>query len=198
MPIAGHGGVEQHEAGARDQREFIGHVDATRPGNPAQLGIKHQQCHQPEPENRHRVTDQPDDAHHLIDPLATPHRCPHAQRHAEPGAKENAQAGQFHRRRKGPADVLHDRVGRQHRGAEVAAQHLAQVDVELRVNRLVQPHFLARPGHHMRRRVVADQGQHRIDRNHPADEEGDREQSEIGEQNHHQKAPEGLQAVNMR
>ena len=197
VPFTGHRRVQQQKAGHGRQRELIGHVDAARPADPVQLGVKQHQPHQPEPENRHRIPDQPDDAHHLIDQLAAPYRRPHAQRHAQPRAEQDTQAGQFHRRRKRAADVLHHRVGGQHRDAKITAQHLAQVDVKLRVQRLVQPHFLARPGHDMRRRVVADHGQHRIDRNHPADEKRDREQAQVGQQNHHQKAPKGVQAANM-
>jgi hypothetical protein len=86
----------------------------------------------------------------------------------------------------------HHRVGRQHRGAEVALEHLADVDVELLVQRLVQPQFQARTCYHVGRRAVAHDGQHRVDRDHAADEKRHREQAQVGEQNHHQEVAEAF------
>jgi hypothetical protein len=52
-------------------------------------------------------------------------------------------------------------------------QHFGHVEPELIVERLVEREFLAHAGIDIGQRPVADDGQHRIDRNHPPDQEGD-------------------------
>ncbi len=69
---------------------------------------------------------------------------------------------------------------------------LAEVDVELLVERLVQAQLLARALNHMGRRPVAHDGQHRVYGNHPAYEEGHGEQAQVGEQDHHQEVAKAL------
>ena len=65
--------------------------------------------------------------------------------------------------------------------AEVALEDVADVDQELLPERQMQaeldPHLLVDVG----RRPLADRRQHRIDRHHPADHEGDQQQAEEGE-----------------
>ena len=97
------------------------------------------------------------------------------------------------RGREGSLDIGHHRVGCQHRGAEIAAGDLFEIDAELRVQRLVQPHLLAHPLHHVFGRAVADNRQHRIDRHHAADEERDREQSQVGQCNDRQETAQRQQ-----
>ena len=193
VPLPGTGGVDQQKPGDRGQRVLVGHVDAARSADPAQFGVKQHQPHQPEPEDRHRIADQAHHANNLIDNAATPHRRPDAERHAEPGPDEDAQRRQFDGRRKGAANVLHHRVRRQHRGAEIALRDLCQVNVELLVERLIQAELLTYAGDHVLGRAVANDGQHRVDGHHAADEEGDGEQTQIGQYDGGDKAASQLE-----
>jgi hypothetical protein len=91
------------------------------------------------------------------------------------------------------ADVVPDRVGRQHRAAEVALQGAADIAHELLRQRQVQAQFLAHALHHVLGRPVTDDGQCRVDRDHAADEEGHRQQAEVGQHDDRQQ-PAGSQA----
>ena len=162
------------------------------PADPAEPRVEDDERHQAEPEDRHRIADEADDAHDLVDEAAAPHRRPDAERNAEPGADERAERGELERRRKRAPDVLHHRVRRQHRRAEIAVQHLAHVDAELLPQRLVEAELLAHAGDHVLGRAVADDRQHRVDRDHPADEERDGEQAEEGEQDDDGEAPDDV------
>jgi hypothetical protein len=73
-------------------------------------------------------------------------RRPDAERHADPGPDEDAERGELEGRRKRAPDVLHHRVRRQHRSAEIAVHDLADVDVELLPQRLVEAELLAHRG----------------------------------------------------
>ena len=58
---------------------------------------------------------------------------------------------------------------------------LLTIDAELLPQRLVEAQLLAHARDHVLGRAVADDGQHRIDRDHAADEEGDGEKAETGD-----------------
>ena len=76
---------------------------------------------------------------------------------------------------------LEHRVGGQHRAAEIAAHDVADVDHELLPERQVEAELDPHPLVDVRRRAIADRGQHRVDRHHPADQERDQQQAEEGE-----------------
>lgn len=61
---------------------------------------------------------------------------------------------------------------------------MTEVDGELLEKRLVQAERFARAFDHVVGRLLADEREHGVDRDHPADEEGHREQAEVGHQDH--------------
>ena len=88
------------------------------------------------------------------------------------------------------AEVLGDRAAGGDRHAEVAGQHVAHVGEELHDERPVEPHLDPRRLVDLRGGAVAHHRQHRVDRHHAADEEGDGEEAEEGERHHHDEAAE--------
>ncbi|MCY1234975.1 hypothetical protein D9M72_475760 [compost metagenome] len=183
--------VEQVEAGDRRERIFEDDVDAAGIGDPFQPRVKDEQRQERQPEDRHRVADEADDADDLVGDAAALDGGENAERHAEDGADEGAERRKLHGRREDAADVGHDGVRGRHRNAEIAGQRLADIDEELLVEGQVQPHRLARPFDDVRRRPVAENGQNRVDRDHPADEEGDGQKAEIGGDDNDKKAQHG-------
>ena len=180
--------VEQIEPGDRGEGEFVADADAARAFGPSKPRVEDQQRNQAEPEDRHGIADQSDDANHLVDQCAALYGRQDPERHAEDRADDGAQRRQFDRRRKHPGDVGHDRIGRQHGAAEISGQRVLQIEEKLLVDRQVEPVFLARLRDHAFLRPVADNGQHRVDRDHPSDEEGHRQQPEIGDDDDADKA----------
>ena len=161
-----------------------GDVDAAGPADPAELGVEQQQGHQAEPEDRHRIADQAEHAHDLVE-RACPGAPPPARRAARRAtAPIRMPSGrQLQRRREDALDVVDDRVGRSApkcRNRRCSA--FADID-----RRTAASSGLSRPSSsrtaldHVLGRAVADDRQHRIDRHHAADEEGDRKQAEEGD-----------------
>ena len=62
--------------------------------------------------------------------------------------------------------------------AKIAVCHVAQEDAELHIQRFVEPEFGAHAGDHVRRGVIANDGDDRIDRHRPADQERHQHQAE--------------------
>ena len=89
VPLALARGVEQQKTALERDRILIGNIDSSRPTHPTQLGIKQNQAHQPEPENRHRVADQAHHPHQLVHKIAPPDRRPHPQGHAQAGTDQD-------------------------------------------------------------------------------------------------------------
>ena len=105
-------------------------------------------------------------------------RRQHAQRHAQPDADQDREARQLQRRREGVRQVVRDPVPREQRVAEVPGQHVAQVQRELHRDGTVEAKLVM---HHVVGRLVrllADDGQHRVGRQHPAHDERQRQQPE--------------------
>ena len=90
----------------RREDVLVGDVDAAGPADPAELGVEQEERHQAEPEDRHRIADEADDAHELVDQRCRGARRQDAERHAEEGADEGAERGEFEGRRKDAAMSL--------------------------------------------------------------------------------------------
>ncbi len=118
----------------------------------------------------------------MVRPAAVMGRAEDTHRHAGDDAEDRGQRRQLDGGRGEMQDVVKDRAGRDDGCAEVALKHMRQIDPELDVERLVQREFLAHPRIDGGKGPVADDGQNRVDRHHPADQEGDREQAEEGQQ----------------
>ena len=121
-----------------------------------------------------------------------------AHRHAEQHADDDAERRHFERRRKDPLQVVGDRLAGRDRDAEIALQHVADIVDELDQQRLVEAHLDARRFVDGRRRAVADDRQHRIDRHDAADEEGDGEQPEEGQRHRDRRSRRGSTRDAMR
>ena len=91
-------------------------------------------------------------------------------------ADQRAERGEFKRRGKDAADVLGDRLCRQDRLAEIAVEHLADIDRKLMPERLVESHGDTRLLVDVGSGIVADDGQHRINRDDARDQERDQQQ----------------------
>ncbi len=181
VPFAGERGIDQQHAGQGLDQAVVEHIEPARPGDEIELGVEDQQADQAEPEHRHRVADQAEQADRVVDQATLVDRGQHAHGHAEQHAQERRHGGELEGRREDARDVAQHRVGGQHRAAEVAAQDVADVDQELLPERQVQAKLDPHPLVDVGRRAIADRGQHRIDRHHAADQEGDQQQAEEGE-----------------
>ncbi len=150
------------------------------PGPPthSSSGVKHEERHQRQPEYRHRIADEGHDAHDVIDPCVALYRGDDARRYAKTGADQDAEDRKFERRRKEPRDVRRDRPVRHHRGAQIETDDVPDIGAELHDHRLVEAHFPEHPVVDVLRRLIADDGQDRVDRHHPPDEERQRDKAE--------------------
>ena len=170
---------------------FVDDVDAARARRPSRAWRRtRSSADQAEPEDRHRIADQADDADDLVDRgCRACTAAQHAERHAEHGADERAERRQFERRREDAADVAHHRVGGQHRRAEIA--RAAPSRGRCRTARRAAGRGPAPRAPRSTTCAGARSptiGQHRIDRHHAADEEGDGQQPEIGRDDDDQEA----------
>ena len=185
--------IAQHLPIPRQQRihgQEIGHrrhllvkhdILPPRPRRPVQRGVEHQQAEQSEHENRQRMPGQTHHADRVIHLGALLHRGQHAQRHADERRQQDRHRGKLHRGGKEALDVLPHRMARHHGTPEIAARELAEIDPELDIQRPVEPEFEPHRRHHIGRRPVAHDGQHRIDRHHPPDQERDQHEAEQGD-----------------
>ena len=79
--------IDKQHAGARLDEILEADVDAARPGHPVELGVEQPEPDQPEPEDRHRIAEQAEEAHEMVRPAPSaeprPPRPP-ARRRATP------------------------------------------------------------------------------------------------------------------
>ncbi|MNP10704.1 hypothetical protein D3C76_1028620 [compost metagenome] len=182
FPIPGQGRVDQQQAGDVRHHAVVGEVDAPCPAGPAEPGVEHQQAHHADPEDRCGVTEQGDHPCHMVAKAALVTGRDHAQWQADDDAEEDCQGGQLDGRREHPLDVVQHRVAGQQGVAEITVEQVVEVQPELHPDRLVQAH---RPVHLVVGGAVGvrpDHGQHRVQRHHPTNEEGQRQQTEQGHQ----------------
>ena len=154
---------------------------SSRPGpaDPAEIGVEQQERHEAEPEHRHRIAEQPDNAQHMVGPSIVARRRDDARRHAEHQAEKRRERRELDGRGEETArcpSVTGLRV-RAERPKSPCSHHPA-IARELDPDRPVQSHLGARAGIDRARGAVADHRQHRIDRHHSRDEEGDQQQSQ--------------------
>ena len=107
-----------------------------------------------------------------------------AERNAEQRGKQQGRDGQLQRRRQPLLDVERHRPARIGALAEIEARHLAQIDGELHVERLVEAVLAADLGDLGGRGVLARERGGRIGRHHADQEEGQHQQA--GQRRDHQ------------
>ncbi len=166
-----------------------------RSRHPAEPGVEEQQPDQPEPERRHRVAEEADDADGLVDPGPLPVGGDQPHRHAEEDADEDAERRHLQRGREDAGEVVGHRAAGGDRHAEVAGQDVADVGGELHDQRPVEAHGDARVLVDLLGGAVADHREHRVDRHDAPDEEGDGEKPEEGQEHHHDEAGKPLRGA---
>ena len=186
VALAGDQAVDGDQAGDRRHDVVVGDVEAPRTLDPAELGVEQQQPDQPEPEHRHRIAEQRAEADHLVLPAPAMGGGDHAERHAEHHADEQRQEGQLDGGGKDAGHVLEHRVRGDQRDAEIAMQHFLQIAPVLHRDRQVDADLDPHPVIGRARGLVAHDGEHRVDRDDAADEEGDAGQPEEGERHREQ------------
>ena len=180
LPFARDGAVDQEHASARLDDIVETYVDAARPGDPVQFGVKRPESDEPQPEHRHGIAEQAEKADEMIGP-APPHRARRdARGDAERDADDRGYRREFERRGEEVHEIGEDRVGGHDRMTEIAGHDALQVEEILLRHRSIEPDFQANAIVGLLRRVIADDGQHRIDGDEPSDREGDRGQPEKG------------------
>ncbi len=190
FPLAGEQRVDQDDAGHLRRDAVIEHVEPSRPRDPAEMDVEHQEPDEAEPEHRHGIADEPDDAHDMVDEASLVHRGEDAERHADQDADEGRRRRQLERRREHPFEILDDGLCRDHRIAEIAVQHRVRIDHVLLDQRPVELELVAQPVIGFGRRPVAEDRHHRIDRDDPADHEGDDGEAEEGQHDRDREAQE--------
>ena len=186
VALAGDQAVDGDQAGDGRHDVVVGHVEAPRTLDPAELGVKQQQPDQPEPEHRHRIAEQRAEADHLVLPATAMGGGDHAERHAEHRAHEQRQQGQLHGGGKDAGHVLQHGVRGDQRDAEIGMQHFVQIAPVLDRDRQVDADLGGNPVIGRARGLVAHDGEHGVDRDDAADEEGDAGQPQEGERHREQ------------
>ncbi len=180
-PVPGEGGIDQQKPRDRRHQPVVEDIEPAGTGHPFEAGIEDQQGHHAEPEDRHGVADEAEDAHGVIDDLPPLDRRQHAHGNAQNHADQGGQGGELQRGREEVHQVVEHRPRGLDRGAEVAGQDVGQITQVLNVDRLVEPQLQVDGIVDILRRPVADNGQHRIDRHDPTDQEGDGRQADKSE-----------------
>ena len=157
-------------------------VEATGPADPFQLAVEDEQSHDAEPEDRHRISDEADDPHDMVQQAVAIDRRPDAERDAEDDADDDADGGELGGGRKHAADIVQHRLRGQDRHAEIAVQHLPGIDQELVPDGQIEAHLRPHLVVGRQARPVADGGEHGVDRHQPPDDEGDEKQAEEGDE----------------
>ena len=101
-------------------------------------------------------------------------------------ADDQRQGGQFQRGGEDAEQIVQHWVSGHDRGAEFAVHHFDQIVPVLLQQRLIQPELEPHPFVGFVAGFVADNGQHRIDRDDPTDHEGDAGQAQKGQPDRNQ------------
>ena len=105
----------------------------------------------------------------------------HAEGDADDRGDDEGDGGEFERGGEETGDVGRDAVAGHDGAAEVALGEACGVAEELLRQRAVEAHFVAGAFDDVLRRAVADDGEHRVDGDDAADEEGDQHEAEEGD-----------------
>ena len=173
VPLPGDGGVDENDPGHGGHDAVIEDVEPTGAAHPAEAAIKDEEPDKTEPEDRHGIAEESDDAEHLIGPAVLVGRRQYAGRNAERHADADGDRREFERCGKDPHQVGQHRLRGQHRHPEIAGEQALEVDEVLDDRRLIESKLEEYPvvGHLVC--PVPDDGDDRVDVGEPADEEGD-------------------------
>ena len=171
--LAGQQRVDREEAG--DRLDVVPDVDAAGHRRPAELHREQQDQQQAPPEDRHRVAGERHAHHAVVEHRVAAHRGDDAGGNADHEREQDRAQRELDRRGKQRQELVQHRRLRDHRLAEVAVQHAADVDAVLHEHRPVEAVLLEQL--RVPRGVDAALARHRFDRiaRHEADQE-EREQ----------------------
>ena len=163
---------------------LVGDIEPARPGGPAELAVEDEEADQPEPEDRHRIADQADEADRLVRPAPLVDRggdagrdCRRGRRSAWRSWRAPASPGRRGRCPRSPGRAVSSDL------PKFAGEHVADIDRELRRAAACRGRAPARAASSCAcRGALAEDGEHRIDRDDAADQEGDEEQAEEGDE----------------
>ena len=150
--FTGQQAVDRDHAGHRAHDVVEPDIQPARPADPAERGIEQQQADQAQPEHRHGIAEQGQQADHLVLPAAAMGRGQHAHRHADHHADEQGRQRQFERRGEHLQQVLQHGVRGDDGIAEIAVHHLHQVAPVLDGQGQVEPDLGCVPAHRSRPR----------------------------------------------
>ena len=173
--------VDQDHAGYVRHHILEEDIEPSRPADPAKHAVEHQQADQAEPEDRHGIPEEAQHADDLIRPAALVDCGDDTHGDTENDAEHGGDGRQLQGCWKHPDDILRDRSCGQQGGAEIAPENIADVVEKLDIERLIQTHRLAGGLIDFFARLVADNGERRIDRHDAADDEGDKQQPDEGD-----------------
>ena len=145
VAFAGQQAVDGDHAGDRGDDVVERHIQPARCPDPTEPGVEQQQADQPQPEHRHGIAEQADEADRLVLPAAAMGRGQHAHRHADDHADEQGQRRQFQRGREYLQQVVQHGARGDDGIAEIAVQHLHQVAPVLHGHGQVEPDLGAHP-----------------------------------------------------
>ena len=177
--VAGHESVDHEEA--RHRLDVVPDGDAARHRRPAQLHREQQDQQKAPPEDRHRIAGERHAHHAVVEHRVAAHRGDHSGGNADDEREHDRAGGELDRRREQRGELAQHGLLRDHRFAEVAVQHAADVDAVLDDHRPVEAIFLEQ------RRVsrgidaaLAGHGLDRIARHDPDEEECEQRHAEKG------------------
>src|SRR3546814_3214987 len=96
------------------------------------LAVEVHQAHEAEPEHRHRIAEQAEQAHDVVGPAALVDRRDDAGGDADEDAEEGGDGGEFQGGRKHPGDVLGHRPRGQQRGR--SEEHTSELPSLMRIS----------------------------------------------------------------
>jgi hypothetical protein len=118
-------------------------------------------------------------------PFRTADRMPRGD--AEPCADDRRQRGELQCRGEYPGEIARHLVLGDVRLAEVQSHDIGKVGAELHIDRPVQPHLLVDTIIGRLIGLIADHGDDRVRRDHPADDEGDDQKAQQRRRDHRER-----------
>ena len=85
---------------------LVEHIEPAGAGHPVELAVEHEEPDEAEPEHRHRIAEEADDAHDMVGPAALAGTGQNAGRHADKNADDGGDGGEFEGRREHPQQIV--------------------------------------------------------------------------------------------
>src|SRR6516165_12232042 len=99
VPFACERAIDENDAGDRVDDILIEGVDAAGPKHPAELAVEEEEADEAEPEDRHRIAEEADEPHHMVEGASLLRGRHHARRHPDRDADQGRDGGELEGRR---------------------------------------------------------------------------------------------------